>query len=185
MSTVTVVVIILAVVALAALIFVSVQKQRTKRLRAKFGPEYDRLVHQYGSPQKAEADLALRERRVEKLSLRDLDPPEAERFAHAWRTEQARFVDSPRETVAKADRLVGELMNAVGYPVGDFEQRAADISVDHPRVVENYRAAHRLAELDARGEGSTEDLRQAMVHYRALFEDLLSRHVVSTEEVKK
>src|SRR5919199_791216 len=172
MSTVTVMVIVLAVVVMA-LMFLYLQKQRTKRLRAKFGPEYDRLVNQYGSPQKAEADLALREKRVEKLPLRELDPHEAERFAHAWRTEQARFVDSPRQTVAKADQLVGELMQAIGYPVGDFEQRAADISVDHPRVVENYRAAHAIAQRSANDEAGTEDLRQAMVHYRALFEDLL------------
>jgi hypothetical protein len=185
MSTLTVIAIIVAALAIGFGVFMYVQKERTKRLRSRFGPEYDHLVDRYGNQRKAEEDLAHRERRVEKFHIRDLDPGEADRFANAWRDEQARFVDKPREAVANADRLVGELMKARGYPVGDFEQRAADISVDHPLVVENYRAAHGIADREARGQANTEDLRQAMVHCRALFEDLLTQHVHHSDEVKK
>jgi hypothetical protein len=182
MSTATVIAIIVAVLAIAFGLFMYVQREKTKRLRSKFGPEYDRLVDKYGDQRKAEDDLLHRQKRVEKLHLRDLDRAEGERFANAWRAEQARFVDQPREAVAHADRLVQDLMKARGYSVGDFEQRAADISVDHPRVVENYRVAHEIALRDARGDGTTEDLRQAMVHYRALFEDLLDNRVHAYNE---
>lgn len=162
MSTVTVVLIIVVVAAVAFGLFMYIQKERTKRLRSKFGPEYDG---------------------VEKLHIRDLTSADADRFADAWRAEQARFVDSPRDAIANADRLVIELMQTRGYPMGDFEQRAADISVDHPVVLENYRAAHAIALRDSQGGASTEDLRQAMVHYRALFEELLDRRV--REEVRR
>jgi FtsZ-interacting cell division protein ZipA len=183
MSTVTLVLIIVAVVAVAFGLFMYIQKERTKRLRSKFGPEYDRVVDSYGNRSKAEEDLVHRQKRVEKLHIRDLTSADADRFADAWRAEQARFVDSPRDAIANADRLVIELMQTRGYPMGDFEQRAADISVDHPVVLENYRAAHAIALRDSQGEASTEDLRQAMVHYRALFEELLDRRV--REEVRK
>jgi hypothetical protein len=182
MNTGTVIAIVIAVLAIAFGLFMYVQREKTKRLRSKFGPEYDRAVDRYGNQREAEDDLLHRQKRVEKLHLRDLNAAEAEHFSEAWRAEQARFVDQPREAVARADRLVQDLMKARGYPVGDFEQRAADISVDHPRVVEHYRAAHELAVRDASGQATTEDLRQAMVHYRALFEDLLDRHVHTTEE---
>jgi FtsZ-interacting cell division protein ZipA len=185
MNTITVVAIAIAVLAIAFGIFMYVQTQRTRHLRSKFGPEYDRLVDQYKDPRKAEEDLSHRERRVQKLHIRDLTADEANRFAEAWQEEQARFVDTPREAVANADRLVGELMKARGYPMGEFEQRAADISVDHPLVVENYRAAHDLAGRSRREDVSTEDLRQAMVHYRALFGELLGHDVRHIEEVKK
>jgi hypothetical protein len=183
MSTVTVVLLIVAVAAVAFGLFMYTQKERTKRLRAKFGPEYDRVVDSYGNRSKAEEDLVHRQKRVEKLHLRDLTAADADRFADAWRAEQARFVDSPRDAIANADRLVIELMKTHGYPMGDFEQRAADISVDHPVVLENYRAAHAIALHDSQGGASTEDLRQAMVHYRALFEELLDRRV--REEVRR
>ena len=173
MSTVTVVLLIVAIAAVAFGLFMYIQKERTKRLRAKFGPEYDRVVDSYGNRTKAEDDLVHRQKRVEKLHLRDLTAADADRFADAWRAEQARFVDSPRDAIANADRLVNELMKTRGYPMGDFEQRAADISVDHADVVEHYRAAHALAQKAERGSASTEDLRQAMVHYRTLFEDLI------------
>jgi hypothetical protein len=185
MNTITVVAIAVAVLAIAFGAFLYVQTRRTKHLRSKFGPEYDRLVDQYGNQRKAEDDLSHRERRVQKFHIQELHPEAASRFADAWREEQARFVDSPHEAVANADRLVGELMKARGYPMGDFEQRAADISVDHPLVVENYRAARALASRSRRGEVNTEELRQAMVHYRALFGDLLNREVGRPEEVKK
>jgi hypothetical protein len=183
MSTVTVVLLIVAVAAVAFGLFMYTQKERTKRLRAKFGPEYDRVVDSYGNRSKAEEDLVHRQKRVEKLHLRDLTAADADRFADAWRAEQARFVDSPRDAIANADRLVIELMKTRGYPMGDFEQRAADISVDHPVVLENYRAAHAIAVRDSQAGASTEDLRQAMVHYRTLFEELLDRRV--REEVRR
>jgi hypothetical protein len=183
MSTASIVLIIVAVLAVAFGLFMYIQRERTKRLRSKFGPEYDRVVDRYGNQRKAEEDLAQRQKRVEKFHIRDLNPADADRFANAWRAEQARFVDSPREAIANADRLVNELMKTRGYPMGDFEQRAADISVDHPVVLENYRAAHAIALRDSQGTASTEDLRQGMVHYRALFEELLDRRV--REEVTR
>ena len=185
MSSGTMIAIIVAVLVVAIGAFAYVQNERSKRLRSKFGPEYDRLVDRYGNQRKAEEDLSHREKRVEKLHLRDLTPGEADGFANAWGDEQARFVDSPSEAVANVDRLVGELMKARGYPVSDFEQRAADISVDHPVVVENYRAAHGIANGEGHRRANTEDFRQAMVHYRTLFEDLLERRVHHSGEMKK
>jgi hypothetical protein len=185
MSTDAIVAIIAVLVAAVIGVFLYVQRQRSKRLRSKFGPEYDHLVDRYGDQRKAEADLSHREKRVEKLHIRDLTHAEADRFANAWRDEQARFVDNPREAVARVDQLMGELMTARGYPVSDFEQRAADISVDYPTVVKNYRAAHEIATRDGHRRADTEDLRQAMVHYRALFEELLEHRVHDSDEVKR
>lgn len=185
MSAVNVITIIVVVLAVAVAVFIYLQRQRSKRLRSRFGPEYDRAVDQYGNQRKAEEDLSFREKRIEKLHVRDLSPDEAGRFADAWREEQARFVDVPGQAVANADRLVGELMKARGYPVSDFEQRVADVSVDHPLVVQNYRAAHAIADRYGHGLANTEELRQAMVHYRALFEDLLDRPVHHSDEVKR
>src|SRR6266516_106611 len=122
MSTISIVLIIVAVLAVAFGLFMYIQRERTKRLRSKFGPEYDRVVHRYGNQRKAEEDLVHRQKRVEKLHIRDLSAADADRFAEAWRAEQARFVDSPREAIANADRLVNELMKTRGYPMGDFEQ---------------------------------------------------------------
>ena len=160
----------LAVVLIAV---VATRKRRTDELHSKFGPEYERLVRQHGDPQHAERELADRMDRVKHLQIRPIDAEHRRRFAEAWRSDQARFVDDPKGAVVEADRLVADLMQVRGYPVGDFEQRAADVSVDHPHVVQNYRAAHDIAMREQRGEASTEDLRAAMVHYRALFEDLL------------
>ncbi len=186
MSTITIVVIVIVVVAIAVAAFVFFQKERTKRLKTQFGPEYDRLVDSRGNQRKAEEELVDRQKRVEKLHIRELNRAEVERFSESWRSVQARFVDTPREAVAEADRLVREVMTTRGYSMGDFEQRAADISVDHPRVVENYRAAHDIAARDAAAKANTEDLRQAMVHYRALFDDLLNTtHADRTQEVKR
>jgi len=173
MSTLTIVVIAIAVIAVAFAIIMYMQKERTRRLRGQFGPEYDRLAMNQGNS-KAEQELLNRQKRLEKLHIRELNQAEIDRFAEAWRNVQTRFVDAPRDAVAQADRLIGEVMAARGYPMSDFEQRSADISVDHPHVVENYRTAHMIAGRDAAGRANTEDLRQAMVHYRALFEDLLS-----------
>jgi hypothetical protein len=148
------------------------QKQSHK-LQERFGPEYDRTVNQYGSQSKAEAELKAREKRVERLDIVPLAPSEAVRFKEAWGSLQNRFVDNPAWTVAEAEHLVRELMEKRGYPMGDFERRAADISVDHPDVVANYRSAQAIASRDQRGTADTEELRRAVVHYRALFDELL------------
>ena len=163
------------ILVIAVLAWLYVQKRRSTRasLRQKFGPEYERVVHQQGSERKAEAKLADRQERVEKLNLRDLDPMERERFSKQWESVQSRFVDSPRGAVAEADDLVSSLMKTRGYPVSEFNQRAADISVDHPRVVENYRSAHEIALRVGKDLATTEDLRTAMIHYRSLFEELV------------
>ena len=148
------------------------RRNRTAGLRRKFGPEYDRAVKVHGSERSAEAKLEDREKRVEKLSIRDLDPMERERFTKQWESIQSRFIDSPKGAVTEADDLVSSLMKARGYPVSDFDQRAADISVDHPRVMENYRSAHEIALRVGKDEGTTEELRTAIIHYRFLFEEL-------------
>jgi hypothetical protein len=126
-----------------------------------------------GESSHSEHDLALREDRVRSLNIQPLHADQAARFSEAWLRVQARFVENPAESIVEADRLVTEAMQAKGYPLADFEQRAADISVEHPRVVENYRAATAISLRSQRGNASTEELRQAMVHYRTLFEDLL------------
>jgi len=163
------------VVILAVLGWFLVRRRRrtTAELRQRFGSEYDRAVREHGSQRKAEAKLADREERVEKLNLRDLDPMERERFSKQWESVQSRFVDSPKGAVAEADDLVSSLMKTRGYPVSDFDQRAADISVDHPRVVENYRSGHEIALRVGKNGATTEDLRTAMSHYRSLFVELV------------
>jgi hypothetical protein len=161
----------LLVVAVLAWLYVRKRRRTTAGLRQKFGPEYDRAVLTHGSGRKAEAKLEDREKRVEKLKIRDLDSAEHERFSKQWDAVQSRFVDSPKGAVAEADDLISSVMKARGYPVSDFDQRAADVSVDHPRVVENYRSAREIA---LRVEkATTEDLRTAMIHYRSLFDELV------------
>src|ERR1700761_7704754 len=161
-----------AVVA-AAIIWASVQRQRSLRLRRRYGPEYDLTVTRLGSRAKAEAEFMRRERRVAGLTIVPLTAPDAARFSQAWATLQSRFIDNPKGAVAEADQLVREVMEKRGYPMGDFEARAADISVDHPGVVSNYRAARIIAARDMKGEADTEELRQAVVQYRTLFDELL------------
>jgi hypothetical protein len=155
----------------AVWLYIRKRRGTTAGLRQKFGPEYDRAVLTHGS--KAEARLADREKRIEKLNIRDLDSMEHERYSKQWQAVQSRFVDSPKGAVAEADDLVSSVMKARGYPVSDFDQRAADISVDHPRVVENYRSAHEIALRVGKDAATTEDLRTAMIHYRSLFEELV------------
>jgi hypothetical protein len=164
----------------AALVWLYVRKRRstTADLRQKYGPEYERAVMAHGSERKAEAKLADREKRVEKLNIRDLDSMEHERFSKRWEAVQSRFVDSPKGAVAEADDLVSSVMKVRGYPVSDFDQRAADISVDHPRLVENYRSAHEIALRVGKSQATTEELRTAMIHYRSLFEELVQVPVV-------
>ena len=166
------VVVIVAIVVVAGLIWS--RRRRSEHLRDRFGPEYDHAIAYGGGRSKAEAELAKREKRVSKLDIRPLEPAARMKFIDRWKDVQARFVDDPARAVADADGLLGEVMTARGYPVSDFEQRAGDISVDHPEVVRNYRAGHDIALRHAQGNASTEDLRQAMIHYRSLFDELVN-----------
>ncbi len=166
-------VVILVAVALVAVAWLIVQRQRSLRLKRRFGPEYDLAVSEYHGRTKAEAELLKREHRVARLTIVPLTAADAARFSQAWSALQSRFIDSPKGVVAEADQLVREVMVKRGYPMGDFERRAADISVDHPAVVSNYRAAQVIAARDAAGEADTEELRKAVVHYRTLFDELL------------
>jgi hypothetical protein len=170
----------LAVIALIIVVFIALymreRRKTTAKLRKRFGSEYDRAVLEHGSERKAEAGLEARETRVEHLKIRDLAPTERERFLAEWASVQSRFVDHPKGAVTEADELVSSLMHARGYPVADFEQRAADISVNHPRVVEHYRSAHAIAVRLGSDEATTEDLRTAMIQYRNLFDELLQVH---------
>ena len=161
----------IAVLAVAAIIYL--QKRRSEGLRSRFGPEYDRTMRESKDRSHAEAALEARKKRVERLNIRPLTPADTARFTESWHMVQTRFVDDPKGAIAEADQLLGDVMSTRGYPVTDFNQRTADISVDHPRVVENYRAAHEIALRHAQGQASTEDLRQAMIHYRTLFMDLV------------
>jgi hypothetical protein len=176
-------VVVLAVIALAAWVFY--QKKQSHRLQERFGPEYGRTVDELGNRTKAESELKARELRVKGLNILPLAPSEAASFSQTWKALQTRFVDDPKGVVAEADQLVRELMLKRGYPMGDFERRAADISVDHPAVVENYRQAQAIAVRDGRGEADTEELRKAVVHYRALFDELLEVAEVKQEAAQQ
>jgi hypothetical protein len=169
-TVVAIIVIVIAVVVIATLLWF-VAGRRRARLRRTFGPEYDRTVEAAGSKHAAEAELQERLTRHERLQIEPLDPAARDRYLEAWHQAQAQFVEQPAVATQAADRLITAVMRERGYPIDDFEQRAADISVDHPQVVDDYRTAHAIATKDA-GAG-TEDLRQAMVHYRSLFEELL------------
>ena len=173
MDTTTLIIIVALVAALAVGAWLYLQKQRSDHLRSRFGPEYEHEVEDKGSRRKAEAELAEREKRVSKLDIRSLSPGEREEFIERWTDVQAKFVDEPPRAVAYADALVAEVMSTRGYPVRDFEERAGDISVDHPKVVEHYRKGHDIAVRHERGEANTEELRHAMIHYRELFEELV------------
>ncbi len=165
--------VVILVIAVLAWMYARKRRSTTADLQHKFGSEYGRAVREHGSERKAEAKLVDLEKRVENLNIRDLNPMERERFSKQWESVQSRFVDSPRGAVAEADDLVSALMKTRGYPVSDFDQRAADISVGHPRVVENYRSAHEIALRSGKDAATTEDLRMAMIHYRSLFEELM------------
>lgn len=154
--------------------------RRRRGLQESFGPEYDRTVADAPTRREAESDLVERQKRREQLEIRPLEPAARERYADRWHGAQERFVDDPAEAVREADRLIQEVMRERGYPVEDFEQRAADVSVDHPEVVSNYRAAHGISTANERGKASTEDLRTAMVHYRSLFAELLEAQPAET-----
>jgi hypothetical protein len=168
------VLIVIGIVAVVAVVlWQALAQRRTGRLQQRFGSEYDRAVDSSASKRQAEAELQAREERRERLEIRPLSQSARARYVDTWRVTQAQFVDDPRTAVASADSLIQSVMAERGYPVEDFEQRAADVSVDHPQVVENYRQGHRLAQASVGGEDSTEDLRQAMKHYRALFDELV------------
>jgi hypothetical protein len=167
-----VIAIIVAVLAVVAVVLLYLKTQRSRRLRERFGPEYDRAVSKAGSL-RAESRLEKLERRVNQYNIRALEPSARDRYVQEWRLVQARFVDDPNNAVGAADRLLGEVMAARGYPVADFEQQADDLSVTHPLVIEHYRAGHAIAVRHAQGHATTEDLRQALIHYRALFDELV------------
>jgi hypothetical protein len=164
---------LLIALALAVVTWAIIRRQRSLALKRRFGPEYDLAVSTLGSRAKAEAELSSREKRVAGMSIVPLAAADAARFSQAWNALQGRFVDNPKGAVAEADHLVRELMERRGYPMGEFERLAADISVDHPTVVTTYRAAQTIATRDARGEADTEELRKAVVYYRTLFNELL------------
>lgn len=147
--------------------------QRSRRLKERFGPEYERAISQAGDKREAENELEARLDHVKELDIRPLSAQEIDRFSNEWKATQAEFVDEPHTAIQKADRLIQEVMKARGYPVEDFEQRAADISVDYPDLVNDYRGMHLIAVKDEEDEVGTEEMRQAMVHGRALFEDLV------------
>jgi hypothetical protein len=175
MNTTVVVVAVVVVIAILALVawLYTRQRRRGEVLREQFGPEYDRAVATYGQREEAEKALEARTERVAALHIRDMSRADSQKYAEEWRSVQSRFVDDPEHAIGDADHLCGQVMQARGYPMGDFEQRATDISVDHPAVVEHYRAAHAIAQRADRGDSTTEELRQAMVHYRTLFQDLI------------
>ncbi len=182
------VLVVIAFLVLAILVLLSVinaQRQRSEMLRERFGPEYNRTLERVGDRRKAEAELAARANRVQALEIHSLTSQEVSRFQQAWQETQARFVDDPSGAVKEADRLVTQVMQARGYPMGDFEQRAADVSVNYPNVVQNYRAAHEIALRNERGQASTEDLRKSMVYYRDLFRDLLQKQETTVEEATR
>jgi hypothetical protein len=177
MSTITLILIsvFIGIVVVGIAAFILLQKRRTEGLRTRFGPEYARTLEESGDRRLAEASLDERKKRVERFHIRPLVPGDRARFVESWHRVQTRFVDSPQSATLEADQLLGEVMQTRGYPVSDFEQRAADISVDHPLVLKNYRAAHEIALRHVQGQASTEDLRQAMIHYRTLFEELVGK----------
>jgi len=177
--------IVVTVIAVAAAIFFAVKAQRTRRLRERFGPEYGRAVEESGSTARGEQRLANLEKRVARYNIRPLTLAERERFDEEWHGVQARFVDEPQVALQAGDRLVNEVMTTRGYPMADFEEQAADISVHHAAVVEHYRAGHEIALRQAAGQSGTEDLRQAMIHYRKLFDELVNEpEVVRTKAAR-
>ena len=176
-STMWIVVAVLVTIAiLAAVAWMIVQRRRSESLRAQFGPEYARELERTRDRRRVEEKLEDRRERVEHLHIRPLTPRDRAHFIESWRMVQAQFVDNPGAAIAEADRLLADVMSTRGYPAAnaDFEQRAADISVDHPIVVKNYRTAHTIAALHSRGRATTEELRQATIHYRSVFEELIN-----------
>ena len=158
------------------------RKRRTDSLRGQFGSEYDQATSEGGSRRAGESELAERMERRDELDIRQLDPATAERYRNEWQGVQARFVDSPGDALGEADRMITSVMQERGYPMDDFDQRSSDISVDHPDVVDDYRAGHAISLANDHGQASTEDMRQAMVHYRSLFERMVEVDEQQTSE---
>ena len=183
----TTIIIILAAVAIfligAGLALVFNRRNRSAELRQHFGPEYDHAVKTLGDERKAQAELEGRQKRVEALDIHPLSPGEREHYLAEWRAIQSNFVDEPSQAIVDADRLIQEVMQIRAYPVSNFEQQAADLSVNYPQVVSNYRAAHEIAIKNAQKTADTEELRRAMVFYRSLFEDLLETEKVDEKPV--
>jgi hypothetical protein len=179
-----VLIVLAVVIVIGAAAIYAMQARRTKQLKERFGPEYARVVEETGNRSAAEAKLEHRRLRVQKLNIRGLETNERAQFQDEWREIQAHFVDDPSKALSEADHLVGEVMAAEGYPMREFDERAEDISVDHPSVCDNYREAHSINAKNVQGRATTEDLRKAMIHYRTLFEDLVGqRELAGTERV--
>jgi hypothetical protein len=177
-------IVIAAIVVLAVIAWAVMRSRRSQQMRERYGPEYDRTVEERGRRREAEQELAQREEKRQRLDIVPLSPEARDRYLASWREVQGRFVDDPAGALGDADGLVEGVMRDRGYPMDEFEQRAADISVDHPNVVENYRAGHAVYLANERGEATTEDLRQAVIHYRALFDELLETREEVHEEVR-
>jgi hypothetical protein len=174
-----------AIIVLGGIVWSALRARRTRTLREGFGSEYDRTVAESPSRREAEAELKERQKRREQLDIQPLSPGSRERYVIAWQSTQAKFVDDPADAIEEADALIQKVMRERGYPVEDFDQRAADVSVDHPEVANNYRAAHGISVAQSRGNATTEDLRQAMKHYRALFDDLLEAREAEKAEANR
>jgi hypothetical protein len=175
-----VIAVVAAVVALAVIAVLMTKRRSSAKLRDRFGPEYGRVVEDAGGRKAAEAELHQREKRVEQFKLHPLPDGARDQFLADWKRIQGEFVDDPKDAIVRADEFLQQVMSARGYPVTDFEQRAEDLSVEHPVVVENYRVAHDIAVRHVRGEANTEDLRQAMLHYRTLFDELAGAPVAES-----
>jgi hypothetical protein len=173
MSTAQITILVIVIVAVVLLVAAAVVFNRRRALRQRFGPEYDRVVESADDRRAAERELRDRERRHADLELRPLDPAAHERYTRSWEEIQVRFVDAPEQAVGEADELVTRLIAERGYPTGDYDDQLSHLSVEHSRTLDHYRNAHDIHERNARGEATTEQLRQALVHYRALFADLL------------
>jgi hypothetical protein len=174
---------VVAVIVVLGVVFAALRTRRSRNLQERFGPEYDRVAADAPTRREAEAELREREKRRDDLDIKPLDPRDRDRFRVRWQDVQAEFVDDPARAVGNADALIQEVMRARGYPVDDFDTRSADLSVDHPDVVENYRAAHGIAVAHERGNAGTEELRHAVQHYRRLFDDLVESR--DTQEVAR
>jgi hypothetical protein len=185
MSNGSLAILIVVIVVVAAVVIWALLQRRRATLRGRFGPEYERAVNDYGSRFRAEKALEDRARRIEKYHIRSLNAQEQEHFSSEWRQTQARFVDDPALAIRGADLLVNEVMRVRGYPMSDFEHRAEDLSVDYPHVVRNYRKAHAIAIAERDRRATTEDLRQGMVSYRELFDELLETHPASMPGIRR
>jgi hypothetical protein len=177
---ITVVLVLVILGAVLGLVFA--RRRRSEQLHDKFGPEYDHTVQTMGDEKKAQTELNERQKHVEALDIRPLSVSERERYLADWTAVQSKFVDEPGQAIVDADRLIIEVMQVRAYPVSDFEQRAADISVNYPALVSNYRAAREIAIKNEQHQADTEELRQAMIYYRSLFEELLGTDPVANKE---